>query len=222
MGNLEENVRKIPPFYPNESDNKHCFHSSFRMIYEYFSGTPIDVAAVEEITNFQPGRANWPFAGMLFFADNEFEVHNIEQIDIPFYINDMHSAMAAQFGKEAADKIAAKTDMRREVDLIKSLNGHESVKFFIRIPTVKDIIDYVRDGWLVLSSVNYYALLGEQRYNGHFVVIYGVDDKHKTITLHNPGLPPIESQVVSFNIMERAMYSPTPETGNLIAIRKIR
>jgi hypothetical protein len=87
----------------------------------------------------------------------------------------------------------------------------------IRIPTLEDISDFLKNGYLLICNINCCALDGEPGFTGHSVVVKGVEDG--TVILHDPGLPPIANRKVSFEKFKRAWASPDKTAQNVMAVK---
>jgi hypothetical protein len=72
-----------------------------------------------------------------------------------------------------------------------------------RRPTLKDIEVSLKKGAPLIAYIN--TTPNSDTFNGHFVVIKGIDNQKRKITINNPGLPPGQLEW-SFNEFEKAFY----------------
>lgn len=61
------------------------------------------------------------------------------------------------------------------------------IQFTRRASTLSDIRKLFKNGWMIVASMNYYALQDEEGFMGHSVLITNVSKDG--ITIHDPGLP---------------------------------
>jgi len=54
-------------------------------------------------------------------------------------------------------------------------------------------------------------------YTGHFVVIKGYDGN--LLTIHDPGLPPMENRRIDFQTFENSWAYPNDDAKNIIALK---
>src|SRR2546422_65988 len=84
-----------------------------------------------------------------------------------------------------------------------------------RIPSRKDLADVLEKDALVICNVNSCALVEQEGYAGHFVVVIGIGKQG--VRLHDPGLPPRENAIISWVRFERAWSYPDKKARNIIA-----
>lgn len=212
---------RVKRLIPNH-DNNHCFQACFAMVCEAFTNKPVPMEQAEALTNYIDKRPTWAYQGILSWAENGLYVKYIEQFSHHDFVADPAKTIRDHVqNEEIAEWIVSVSDLEKEVSLVRACMNHPNISFDVRQPSVEDIRSYIEDECLVVVNVNYYGLLGQDKYVGHFVVIEDVHDE--SITLQNPGAPPISSQIVSKEVFLRAWYSPNEKLANMIVVsdRKI-
>lgn len=204
------------PFVSNSSDGKHCFEASLAMVVKYFKPEfDVSFENLDRITDKEPGKWTWPTAGMLWLLDNGFELKLVEDFDYEDFANRGEQYIIDKVGPEVARAQIANSDVTRELQYARRFAKLNLVD--CRLPDFKEIKKLLSEGYLIICNVNSTTLAGGPGYSGHFVVVFEGDDK--TVTIHDPGLPPKPSQKVSHSVFERAWAYPTPNEKNLLAVR---
>lgn len=194
-------MKKIP-FYPNSSDDLHCFQASLRMILKYFlPSEEYDYELLDKLTDQKPGKWTWPIAGLLYLQSKGFEIKICDPFDYEKFANDGEKYLSEFFGEAVAkEQIKHSQDMsiitRQTRELLKS--GIEILQES-SLDTAEDLID---KGFLLMFTLNSAALNQKEGYIGHFVVVYAIDKEN--VFLNDPGLPPLEGRVVPKALFEKA------------------
>lgn len=205
-------------FVANESDDEHCFQSSVRMAWEGLRGVSLSREKAEELTGFEPGRQTWPFQGMLALAEAGLVVNSVEDFDPGAFVRNPRTEILRQCGDPAIlEHVDANSDIDSQSELVRQCLAHSRISFETRVPSLENLRQGVeRPATAVICNVNYRALAGEDGYNGHFVLVTSVDDAH--VALENPGLPPIQHQVVSHETFVSSWAAPSPSLANFISL----
>jgi len=210
---------KIKKFVPNEEDNLHCFQSCFKMVYDYFFNTDIPMSTVEKMTNFMPGKPTWPYAGMLSLANAGLTVLSIEAFDVHKFIEHPEKTIKDHVDdEEIAQFIINESILEKERKFAFQCIQHSNIIFDKKIPGIEDIKFLLEKDWIVIVNVNYYALLDEDKYYGHFVIVEDINSSK--VLLQNPGLPPIQNQTVSIRKFINAWQYPNENLSNVLAINR--
>ncbi len=209
-------MKLIVPFYSNTADNTHCFQAVFKMVLKYFlPEKEFSWEELEKITAKVDGLWTWPTAGILWMKENGFETKDIESFDFERFISDGGKYLIEEFGEEVGNAQIFHSDIKQERELAKKLIKYGSTEK--RIPTIDDIKNLFREGYLIMCNVNSKALNSKEGYSGHAILIIGFD-KDKLI-VHDPGLLPIKDREVPFEIFEKAWAYPQEKSKNIIAFR---
>ena len=206
---------KIKNFVPNESDNLHCFQCCFKMIYDYALEENISMDKVEKLTNFVAEKPTWPYNGMKTLAEKGFIVKCVEIFNIDMFISNPELAIKQHLeDDDIAESIIKDSNLDIESKYALECLNHENVSFEMRIPNLDDIKLLLSQGYFIIVNVNYYALLDEDDYYGHFVVVEGIDDND--LLIQNPGLPPIQNQKVKIDKFLKAWQYPNEKLSNIL------
>lgn len=204
-------------FIPNEKDNLHCFQACFKMVINYYFDKEISMSSAELLTNFVTGRPTWPYKGMLMFAEKGLYIRVVEDFPIELFTEDPEEAIKNNVGDDdIAQQIICSSDLVSEQFLAKKCIENPNIQFDKKEPSFEDIIRLIELGCLIIVNVNYWALLGEDKYYGHFVIVQEI--KKDSVILQNPGLPPIKDQVVPIETFIRAWHYPNSKLANAIAV----
>lgn len=204
------------PFFANTSDDLHCYEASLRMILKFFQpDREYSWEEMETITGKKEGLWTWPQQGMLWFQEHGFDVVNIETFDYPRFVETGVNYLFELYGEEGAKEQLAHCDIPAEIEICKQF--YKEVKTELRLPTWNDIKHLLEKGYLLGCLINSAALNNISGYVGHFVVIKGITDS--TLILHDPGLPPQENRIVTYQTFERAWANPDENTKNIAAFK---
>lgn len=209
-------VDKKVPFYSNTSDNIHCLQASLKMIYEYFiPENIISFKKWDEITAHKSGFWTWTMSGLIWFQENGFEVVNIELFDYHKFSEYGERYLLDFFGEEVGKMQIKYSKINQEVQISKDFV--KKLKLEIRLPTLYEIRLLLRNGYIVLCSINSNILDGCSGYVAHAIVIKGCTDS--TLILHDPGLPPRPNLEVRDEEFYKAWAYPNDKALNISAIR---
>lgn len=206
------------PFYPNTSDDTHCFQAGLKMILKHF--IPEKDFTFEELDKISMKRDRlwtWPMAALIWIQENGFEIINIENFDYGSFIQNGGQYLIEEFGEEMGNAQIKNSDIEQERKLSKLFL--DKIKTQKAVPQKEDIIKLTDKGYVVAVNVNSRVLNGKDGYSGHFVVIKGYDDKN--FILNDPGLPGKENRLVSFDIFEKAWAYPSEKVKNIMAFKLI-
>ena len=188
------------------------------MAWEGLFGEPLSADEADSLTQFQPDQQTWPWRGMLALAEKGAQVTNIENIDAETFVDDPAAALLKQLNGDRAtvDHILSVADVTRETGVVRDLLRHPSVSLLARTPTPDDLLSEIASpNTAVICNVNYRALVAEEGYNGHFVLVDRVSDGH--VILQDPGLPPLDSHKVPLPQFVAAWQSPDPGLANILS-----
>jgi len=203
------------PFYANP-DKLHCVQAAFRMILKYFlPDRTFSWRELETMSAKLPGKATWPSLMLINLKQMGFDVALIEKFDAQAFIKEGGEYLQREFGPETSAWQIAHSDIPQEQKLYQRMLN-SGVTYENRVPTQRDIRDYLRHGYLVKATLNSKRLNHQKGYSGHSVVIYAADDQR--ITFHDPGLPAREARVESAADFEAAWADPNDQAKELIAI----
>ncbi len=205
-------------FIPNESDDLHCLQASVRMVWQGLTGSALSGEEAESITGFVSQQQSWPFAAMLGLAERGLWVRSIEDFDPRGFIRDPASEIRRQSEEEdIVSHVLRVSDVEQERSRVQRCLEHPRIEFERRVPSLDDLNTAVtRPATGVICNVNYKALVGEDGYTGHFVVIDQISQTE--LRLQNPGLPAIPDQVVDIGRFCAAWKHPSETMGNALIV----
>jgi hypothetical protein len=180
------------PFVANHPDNMHCVLAVFRMLNRYFLGSDLSWEEIDRIARAVPGKGTWTFPLESRLASLGVPVKSIESVDYRRLAAERPEYLREIVGEANAEYYREKTNLPHVLDLIPEyirLVPHESRK-----ATVAEIVGYLAGGKLVAAEVDAGRLNGG-KFDLHSVLLIATD--RDTVTLHDPGLPPHESRVLS-------------------------
>jgi hypothetical protein len=204
------------PFYANTSDNTHCYQAALRSVLKYFlQDKEFSWRKLDKLTAKLEGMWSWQMQGLINLKKMGFEVLNFEDFDYEKFIKDGKKYLTERFGDEIADTAEKFSDLAQERRISKDF-----IKLFgknFNLPDIDDIKKLLKRGYLVVCNLNQAILNGKKGWNGHFVMIFGYDDKN--FYLHDPGFPPRKDRKVAFNKFLSAWAYPDKRSKNLIALK---
>jgi hypothetical protein len=204
------------PFYSNTPDDTHCVQAVLRMVLKYFlPEKEFSWRKLEKMTAKKKGKWTWSMQGMLNLKKMGFDIVNMEDFDYKRFSKEGGKYLIEKWGKEMGEAQIKNSDIPQEMKIAK-----EFVKVFgseFRIPSLGDIRKLLSQGYLVVCSVNFFALDGKKGYAGHSVLVFDSDEKN--IFLHDPGRPPRKNRKVPIIRFIKAWAYPTAMEKNLTAYR---
>lgn len=208
-------MRNIP-FFSNTKDDTHCFQASLKMALAYFwPKRRFSWQELDRISKKVKGLWTWPLAALIWCAKNEMEVRSIETFDYPDFIKKGGKYLIETFGEEMGKAQIGHSDIDQERRVSKDFIKY--VRTEKRTPSLQDIKNLIREGFLIVCNVNARVLSREPGYAGHFVVIVGLRGDH--IILHDPGLPPLKNRRVTRYRFEKAWAYPDARAKNIMAFK---
>ncbi len=186
-------------FVSNSEDNIHCVNAVFRMVHQYFFGSDLTWEEIDTLTRAIPGKATWTFIGEMEFAKKGLEVINIEPVDYQLLFEKGENYLTEIVGKDTANYYLTKSYIASVIPFIPEYL--KTVKHETRRSTVKEIIEYLKQGALIGAEVNSRILNHRDGFSLHFILIYDFDGEN--FLVHDPGLPPIEARKVSLEEFDK-------------------
>ncbi|MGA2151126.1 MAG: hypothetical protein ABSG48_03055 [Geobacteraceae bacterium] len=183
---------KSVPFIAN-LDDTHCFQASIWMILKHFTPTKIyswDV--LDELTGKREGLWTWPQLAIIQMKRIGFDVICIDDFDYAQFGIRGDKYIRERYGDEVANAQKQHSDIPCEMDNAKLFL--KEIEITSRVPEIHDMVDLLRNRYLIICNVNSCKLNGTVGYCGHFVVVYRIDGAY--VYLHDPGLPPHKSDGV--------------------------
>ncbi len=173
---------------------------------------------LDALSGHLPNKWTWQGLSLLFFAQQGFDVINIENLNYKKFARLGKSYLRTIWNTETYTIQRKYSDLTREQSIARALIRQKNIKLvFHKNITLAQATSLMRKGYVVLVSVNPYTLRGEQGYASHTVVLTGSTRSH--IIYHDPGPPGYKHKKISKYIFEKAMTKPAKDDGNIIAIK---
>lgn len=169
---------------------------------------------LDEMTGFKKDLWTWSNKGMVALAKMGFTVEGIQDFDIEEFARRGEPMLMDYFGDEAGSEQIFRSDIPSEQKIAKEYIQY--IHHQNRIPTLNDIVSYLKNGFLIICNVNAQKLYGIDGYVAHDVVVFNVLD---TVLIHDPGLPRYKNRKVTKSIFEKAWAYPDEKAKNIIAIK---
>ncbi len=204
------------PFYSNTPDNIHCVQACMKMVLEYFSpDKKLSFEEWDKISCHKEGLWTWSMASLIWFKKNNFEVINIEAFEYEHFSNEGEKYIIDFFGEEVGQSQIRHSDIQQEIiisrDFIKEIESE------IRVPNIQDIRSLLKNGFVVVCSINANALDDLEGYSGHSIVVKGCTDSG--LIIQDPGLPPRQDYEVCDAQFYKSWAYPDEKAPNLTAFK---
>ncbi|MBI4126119.1 MAG: hypothetical protein HY465_01360 [Deltaproteobacteria bacterium] len=204
------------PFYPNTGDGTHCWQAALKMALKVFEpDRDYSYDELDTISAKLPGKWTWPTAAMLWLLKRGYDVRLIEESDYRALADRGEAYILEKCGEEVGRTQIAMSEMKQEVIFAREFAVTAPLE--VRLPTIKDFQQFLKDGSIIICNINAACLAGQAGYSGHFVVVCEMGEKD--VLLHDPGLPPRPWLTVTRKVFEAALGYPTKHEKNLLAIK---
>ncbi|MBL8158834.1 peptidase C39 family protein [Candidatus Saccharibacteria bacterium] len=204
------------PFISNAPDDLHCLQAAYGMIRQFFEPEwQFDLEEWSQLTGFEPGHGSCSSVGLLWFHNNGYDVQHITKYDYRRFVAEGNDYQYEAIGREAADWEAEHFNMDLERE--RAARMVATGMWQHRAPGFEDIKLYLERGYIMKCLVNLNELNDKPGYLGHAVVVIGYSED--TLIIHDPGLPPRPSRMVSFDKFLAAWADPNANMEKLDAIK---
>lgn len=183
----------------------------------FFPEKKYTMKTISRVTAKKRGLWTWPMAGLLWLHKKGLEIRVIELFDYKKFIDHKEEYLRTVFGNDVGNEQIIHSDIRQEVAFAQQLIT--TIRIQRKKPQIADIKALLDEGFLLICNVNSKFLHNEDGYVGHFLVIKGYDETH--LFIHDPGLPPLEDQHISFRQFKKAWAYPDEKANNIMAFRKM-
>ncbi|MBI3486157.1 hypothetical protein HY025_04430 [Candidatus Daviesbacteria bacterium] len=200
------------PFIKNSKDNMHCVNAVFRMIHKHYFKKDLNWKEVDRVTKAIPGKGTWTFMGEMWLAKKGLRVLNIEPTDYKLLYKEGVEYLNKVVGKETAQYYLNSSNVGSVIKYIPEYLS--TVKHFTRKSSIKEIIKFLKKGYLIGAEINSGILNNESEFDLHFILIYDFDGKN--LIIHDPGLPPIKSRKVSLEEFNKCFNYPGSNSGIVV------
>jgi hypothetical protein len=212
---VENNLLMQIPFYPNTGDGTHCFQAVMMMALGFFvPDRNFSYDELDRISCKKSGLWTWPTAAMLWMIERGFQLKLIEDFDYNDFAQRGNEYLLERYGEEVGRAQIEHSDVECERDISRRFADVAPIEK--RPAGLEDIRTEMASGAVVIVNLNAAALLGQEGYSGHFVVICDVSDAG--VTLHDPGLPPRSDLQVTLARFLNAWGYPSGRDRNVMSI----
>ena len=212
---------KAPALVPNLPDDMHCVQCCAKMVIDYFHPErQVSIEELEKATAFGPS-GTWEMHELLNYEGLGIEAKMIADFDYAAFAKDPETYLRKTVGPKLAERFLAQTN---DIELEKQGSQEVANKNLaeVRIPTKKDVLHYIKSGWLVMLLVNIRKLHEpeEKGYMGHRILAY--DTTEKGVIINDPGAPARAGALLDWTKLERAWADPKPKAKAMIIVRKLK
>jgi len=204
------------PFYPNTKDNSHCVQACLKMALKYyFPKKTYSLTKLDNATNHKSNQ--WDTITMLFLASLHFQVQYYASFNNKKFAEQGETYLKTIWSTEVFKEQKKHSNFKREQNLIKKELKDTKITSHNRPATMSDIKRLFAKHYTVFAAINPYTLDGDKGYSSHLVVITAINSK--TITFHDPGIPPIKNRVSTLADFKRGLCYPDKESATIIAFK---
>lgn len=206
------------PFYKNLKDDCHCFQACLKMLLKYtFPDESYSYEKLNKLTSHGRNQWTWNTAGLIFLAKKGFEIVSIENFDHKQFAEFGNEYLRMIWSNEIFEEQKKHSNFKKEREWSRLFVKNKTIKHLRRPTTFSEIEKFFQKGYIVLVTITPFRSGKKMEYGRHIVVI--TDINKKTVTFHDPGLPPYENRVISRKDFQEALYFPYKEIASLIAVR---
>lgn len=216
---MRTSSKQIIPFFKS-IDKVHCFQSCLKMALVYwFPKKTYTWQELEKMTNHAKDMWTWQGYALLYLAKHGFVVVNIENLDYKLFAKNGPSYLKSIWSKHTYGIQASHSDFHKEQNIARKLVRNKNINAIYKEVQLDDAIHLMKNGYIVLVSVNPYILRGKKGYASHMIVLTKVS-KH-FVFFHDPGPPGEADKKIQRTVFEKSMSKPAKEDGNIIGIKKL-
>ncbi len=200
---------QVPPFIPNSADDLHCVGAVFRMLFLHYLGRRMTWSETDRLLKSVPGKGTWTVAGDIALSRAGITVRNVEPVYYERLAREGTAYLDRVFGAETAAYYRNRSNIETvlpDIPEFLSAVSHET-----RRTGIAEISDEVNGGALAGVTVNSSVLNGTGGFSLHYVLVYAADAN--TLTLHDPGLPPVPSRTVTTEAFDKSFNYPGGNGG---------
>jgi len=156
------------PFYAN-TDNTHCVQAVMKMVLKYFyPEKDFSFEELDKASNKQPGKGTWPYAYIMWMAEQGLEVMTFGIFDTKHFVENPEGYMLEFYGEEKTKNNIENSDIPQVVGDAKKYLAGAGVTENHRIPTIDDIKELLQTGYIPGVGVNARTLNNKSGYKGHW------------------------------------------------------
>ena len=204
-------------FFANTADDTHCLQAAFRMMLKYFlPEQDFSWKELDKMSHKEPGKGTWWFPMLLEIEKIGLRTKYIEKFDYKCFLEEGNSYVIEFYGSEAGSWYLQKSNLLDVKPLIGDFLANSQGQQ--RVAGLKDLDELLATGWLVGIDLNAKVLNGQPGFSSHMVLVFG--KKSQNYVLHDPGLPPRPSRIVTADLLRQAWSYSGPESMALFAVKR--
>lgn len=163
------------PFYEQTGAGKQCMQVTMQSVLKYFFGKKYSLSELDKITERKPRKWTWTPQIVNAFHNLGLKVKYYSKTDLKEFLEDGVPFFHKNYGSDAK-KILKYTDLPVLIKSIKRLIRHGI--FEIRKLPFQNIEFHLKKGHIALVLIDNNVIVGKKgKYQGHMVIITGIDNK---------------------------------------------
>jgi len=172
------------PFYENKGDGQQCMQVAMQIVLKHFLDKEFSLEELDLLTKRKEGKWTWTPQIVSVLYDNGLDLKYYSKIDITKFSGG-ETFIRERYGADA-EKILSYTDIPILLFSIKEMMNYDLVS--TDVPSFKEIENHISQGHVPMILIDYNILEGvEGSYQGHFIVVTGVDDEFVYYHESGPG-----------------------------------
>lgn len=163
------------PFY-QQPDKNGCVMASLKMALEYF-GEKYSWEKLNQMTEREEGRWADLNSAIVKLKEKGWNVKTFTLFDSKRFVSEGLNYLYEIYGKEITEQVYIpcypfKTAKKAHAEMVKlKIVEMKSLSF-------KEIENFIKDGFIIMVTINSRIMAGKPGYMGHVVIITGFDDKN--------------------------------------------
>ena len=157
------------------------------VLSELFPKKKFSFTYLDRVTHHKKGRWTWEGSGLLWLASKHVSVVTVGDFDYRKFAKEGKKYLKNIYKEKGRFEIEDKmADLDFEQKVAQKLIRDKRVMLVNKKVTLKDLKEYLDNGYYIMASINPLKLTGEKGHVGHTVVVLSIDD---IVTFHDAGLP---------------------------------
>ena len=169
--------------YFKQPDDTHCFQACLKMILKYFfPEKDFSYEELDKISDKAKDKYTWFCAAAVKVKKMGLRVKAYSNFDYNEFIKNGAEYIRKKYDKEIAERTIEMSDIKSEIE-----NAREMIKehiYELKELSFKDIENWFKENYMVILLVDSNMINNEPGYEGHFVVLIGIDDNN--VYVHDP------------------------------------
>ncbi len=215
-----DNMRDVPLF-GNSDEDVHCVQAVIQMVLkEHLPDRDYPLWYLDMVTHHFQGGWTWDTSVFRFLLDLGLELRVWSVFDFVRFANEGEAYLSTIWNAEEFRLQSINANLQFEQLLARDFWMVERplLTYTRNVLTKSDICALFDQGYLVVVSVNAYALDDEKGNCGHYVLLTGYDETH--VAFNDVGKPAVKNRTVTWDKFESARleystaFAVRPQTGS--------